>query len=180
MLHNPWNQNIGPVADRIDLHLFALEVFIDQYRMAFVEFQRLFHVPGQFLLALRYLHTPSAKHIARPYQHRIAQCPGDLLSLTDGGNTCAGRLRNALMIEKILEPAPVFRQIDYLSIGTKYGRIIPGERCGQIDRRLPAELKHRGGEGADQQSGILILKYVQDAFPVEGLKVKAITGIEVG
>ena len=70
------------VADRVDLDLLALEVLVDQDRLALRQLRASADVAQQLRRVLDDLHRAAAEHVAGPHQHRVA----DLLAVASASS----------------------------------------------------------------------------------------------
>ena len=76
VLHDSADDHVLTVRKRIDIDFdCAFQEVVDQHRAFLGILDRLFHVADDTLVVVRNHHGPSAKHIGRPHQHRVAHAP---------------------------------------------------------------------------------------------------------
>ena len=74
----------------------------------------LVHGPLEALVVVDDLHGPTAEHVARAHQHRVADLLDDLLRLLEGGGGAAGRLRDLEAGAQGVPALAVLGQVDRL------------------------------------------------------------------
>ena len=108
MLHDPADQNLLAVADRIDVEFDrVLEERIDQHRVVPAHPDRLFHVRLELDLIVDDLHRPSAKHVGRADKDRVPDCSRLRSCLLNGVGGTVRRARDIELPEQLGEPVPV-------------------------------------------------------------------------
>src|SRR5690554_1857279 len=112
MLHDPADQDISPVADRIDVDLDSVsEERVDQHRMRPAHPDSLFDVTLKFGLVMDDLHRPPAEDVRRPDQHRVADRAGLLPCLLRRVSRTVRRAWYPEPGEKPAEPVAVFSRV---------------------------------------------------------------------
>ncbi len=81
VLHDPRDQDVLPVADRVYLQLLSHDIFIHQDRVLLGDPVDDADEVVDVLVVDRDLHPLTAQHVGGPHQHRIAQLPGRRLRL---------------------------------------------------------------------------------------------------
>ena len=81
--HDTGYEYIYTVADRIDLDLFAHDVFIDKYGLIFIYFNSSFQIVAQIFLFADDLHGATAEYEGRTNEHGIADLSGCLFCSFD-------------------------------------------------------------------------------------------------
>ena len=173
MLHDARDDDRVSVGDRVDLHLGALQVLIDEHLAARHGADRPHHVTPKLVAVAHDLHRSPAKHVARPDQHRIAGAIRDGFGFFDRGRGAPHRLWDADRIQRARKRSAVLRQVDGLDARTHDRDAVLVELLGQVDRGLAAELDQRASHPLGPRD-------VQSAVEVERLEVKAVGGVEVG
>ncbi len=119
------------------------------------------------------LHRPAAEHVRRAHQDREADPLGDPDRLRGVDGRRALGLGDAEGAEQRLEAVAVLGGVDGVEPLPSRSTPARRERRGEVDRGLPAELRHR-------PAGALGLDDVGDRLLVERLEVEAGAAVEVG
>ena len=122
------------------------------------------------------LHGAPAEDVTWPDHGGIPNILGYLQGLFHGGHGRARRLGDTQPGEEILELMPVRRHVDGLGAGAKYGQAGHGQRLGEVDGRLAAELDHRRRRHVVD---LFVLQDVPHRFLVQRLEVQPVAGVEV-
>ena len=141
VLHDTGNDDVGPVADRIDIDFDRVfEKFVDQDRLTLSNDKRF----GNKLFELRRVvadfHRPTAKHKARPHEERKADARGDDPGFFQVARDAVLRLLQAQSLEEKLEALAVLSDVDGLRTRAQDGDARAVQRLAELERRLPAIL----------------------------------------
>ncbi len=180
MLHDPADQDVRPVRDRVDIDLDrALEERVDQHRVFPAHPDGLFDVTFQFGLVVNEFHRPSAEDVGRSDQHRVADLPGFLprLFLRMGGGV--RRARDAEPGKKPAEPVAVFSHVHGVGRRTEDLRRqaetldLRLQGHGQVHRVLAAELDH-------DAVVVVLPEDVRDVLKLHRLEEEPVGGVGIG
>ena len=82
MLHHARDKNIGRIRNHIDIDFdCVLQIMINQDRVATRNMHRFLHIAAQGIHIMRNFHRPTAQHIGRPHDDRIADAFCDAFGL---------------------------------------------------------------------------------------------------
>ena len=171
VLHDARHQHVDAVADGVDLDLDALEVFVHQQRLLARDVLGDRREPTQLGRVATDLHRPSTEHERRPHQHRVAQLIGEPHGFFGRGDDAAGRLRDPEIVQQIAELVAILGDVDGVQVGAEQPMASVHQRFGQVDRRLPAEL--RQDRGRLPASAGLVVEHVAHRLLVEWLEVQS-------
>ena len=104
----PGTNTSVPVADGVDLHLLAPNVFVHQHGLVLVDLHGGFQVMAQLLLVGDDLHGAAAQHEAGTHQHGIADLVGRRDAVLDVGDGLALGLGDVQLLQKLFKGVPVF------------------------------------------------------------------------
>ncbi len=178
MLHHPGDHHIGAVAQRIDIAFDRVaQILVDQHRAVARHVDRGVDVIVELGLGIDDLHRPSAEHVARPHQHRVADAVGHRDRLVAAAGDAVLGLLELELVDQLGEALAVFGQVD--RIGRSAEDRDPGifQRLRQLERRLPAELDDHA-----HQRAVLLLD-PQDFEHVLGgqrLEIEPVGGVVIG
>ena len=116
-LHDAGDEHVRPVADGVDLHLFAPDILIHQHRLVRVDLHGGVEVMPQLLLVGDDLHCPSAQHEAGTHQNGIADLPGGGDAVLNAGDGLSLGLGDVQGNQKLFKGVPVFRLFDCGAVG---------------------------------------------------------------
>ena len=173
VLHDAGNEDVGAVADGVDLDLLARDIAVDQNRAVLVDLDRRLEVAAQCGLVGDDLHRAAAEDVARAHQHRIADAGSGGDAVLDVGYRTAHRLRDLQLLHDLLEGVAVFGALDGGTVGADQLDAALLERLSQVDGRLPAQ---RG----DDTDRLLEADDVHDVLDGQRLEVELVRGGVVG
>ncbi len=182
MLHDAGNEHRLAVADGVDLDLLPLEVLIDEDGFPPADLRRRRDVADELAGVLHDLHRPPAQDVAGAHEHRVADDLRGVERFLDAVDARARRLGDTQAGEELLEPSPVFRQVDGLRARSDDRHRSVVQRGRQVHRRLTAEL-HDGRRRLAASLGAvpgLVLENVPHRLFVQGLEVQPVARVEVG
>ena len=107
VLHDTRNQDIGAVADCINLDLLALQIFINQDRMLLCDPVDDADKFIDVLIADGDLHTLSSKDVGRADEYRIAELIGCFFRLFCGEYGVSLRTRDFTLLQDLIEQLTV-------------------------------------------------------------------------
>ena len=172
MFHQAGNQDVGAVADRVHLHLLALQVLVHQNGMILCdavddghEFLDLFIGDGD-------LHALAAQHIGGAHQHGIAQTVCHGLRFFCCINGAAAGSGDFTFLQNLVEQLPVLRRVHVFRAGSQNRNAHFHQAFGQLDGGLAAELHYRS-------VGMLDVHHVLHILRRQRLKIQLIRDIEV-
>ena len=131
------------------------------------------HVVLELLRAVDDLHGPAAEHVGRPHEQRVADACGDLGGLLGRRRQAVLRAADVELLEQAAEAPAVLGEVDGLLGRAQDGDAGLGERAGDLERRLAAELH-------DDALGPLVGDDVGDVLEGERLEVEAVGDVVVG
>ena len=178
VLHDAGHVHVRAVRQPVHVHLDGvLQIRIHQHRAVARDPHRVGHVADQRLVVVDDLHGPPAQHIGRPEHQRIADIGGDALGFGQGPGDAVGRLAQADLSKKGLEPLPVLGQVYGVGRGAEDGDVGCLEGRGQLERRLPAELDDDAEKAAP---GLLDTDQFGHVLLGQGLEVQPVRGVVIG
>ena len=115
VFHDATNDNDLTVTYGVHIHLDRiLHETIDKHRMFRGSRYGLRHISVKTFPVVDDFHGPSAQDVGRPHDNRIPDPRCHLPRSLNGSRQSIGRLLQAKLVEELLKPLPVFRQIDLL------------------------------------------------------------------
>ena len=108
VLHDTRNQNIGAVADCINLDLLALQIFINQDRMLLCDLVDHTDILFYVLIAYSDSHALTTKYIGRTNQNRITQLICCFLSFLSSKYCLSLWSRNFAFFKNLIKELTVF------------------------------------------------------------------------
>ena len=172
-LHNAGHKDIPSVADSVDLHFLAEDVFVDQHGFVRVNLHGRLKVVAQHLLIGDDLHRATAKDKARPYKYGIPDLGCGSHAVLDTCNGKAGGLRDIKFEQNLFKAVTVFRSLDGCAVGSDKFHPAFHQRLGKIDGCLPAQ-------GGDDTLGFLEVDDSHHILRRQRLKVELVAGGIVG
>ncbi len=173
VLHYAGDEDVRPVADRVDLDLLPLKVLVYQDRVVLRdsvydadELLYLVIVKGD-------AHPLPAEHIRGAHQDGVAEAVRDLLRLLCGVDRAARRAGDFRLLQDAVEQLPVLRRVNVLRLCPKDFYAHLHKALGELYRGLPAELHHRA-------VGLFEPHYGLDVLGGERLEVELVGDVEVG
>ena len=164
VLHDAADQNVGAVADRVDVDLDRVfEKAVDQDRAVGRDQHGFGHVLVERFVVVHDLHRAAAEHIRRTHEHRIADAARDLKRLAGVARHAVGGLAQAELVEHCAELLAVFGAVDRADRRADQGSAGALEAAGEVERRLAAELH-------DDALGLGCVDNVHHVFVRERLK----------
>ena len=131
------------------------------------------HVVLQFRVRVNDLHRPSAEHEAGAHEYGVTQLLGGRQGLDFVGRDAIGRLRDFQPVEHCREQLAILGNLDALRAGAEDVHAVFLEAQGQVERRLPAELR-------DGAPASFTLVNVQHVFERERLEEQFVARVVVG
>ncbi len=154
-----------------------IEEPVDQHRVARAGLGGPGDVRLQRVVVVDDLHAAAAEHVGGPDQHRVADLRGDRLRLRQRCRRAVTRRGQPGRRQHRAELAPVLGQVDGLRRRAHHRDPRRGQRPGQAEWRLPAELDNHPG---DRPAGLLRGHHLQDVLQGERLEVQPAGGVVVG
>ena len=173
MLHDAGNQHVLPVRDYIHFQLGAGHIFVDEHRIVNASGEDPLHIPLCLLRTPGDGHVLPADDVGGPQQHRVAKLPGGFQSLGQGVDPPAPGTADAEVLQQVVKPGPVLRQIDAVGAGAQNGDSLAVQVLGELDGGLTAESYHHA-------HWLLHLENVHHILPAQRFKVEPVGGIVVG
>ena len=174
VLHDGADVDVLAVADRVHVDLDGvLEELVDEHGVLGAHADRRVHVVLELLGAVDDLHGAAAEHVRRPHEQRVADARGDLRGLGGRGREAVLGAADAELLEQAAEAPAVLGEVDGLLRRAQDGDAGLGERAGDLERRLAAELH-------DDAPGPLVGDDVGDVLEGERLEVQAVGDVVVG
>ena len=106
VLHDPSDERLAAVGDRVDLDLLAAQVFIDQ-DPARPGLERRAEIPLEILGSVRDLHPATAQDVARPHEHGVADLRRDRERFRRRRSCAARRLGDPERVREVVEAPAV-------------------------------------------------------------------------
>ena len=172
MLHQAGDQDIGAVADRIHLHLLALQVLIHQNGMVLCNTVDDGHEFLDLCIGDGDLHTLAAQYVGGTHQHGITQTVCHCLGFFRRINGAAAGSGDFTFLQNLVEQLPVLRRVHVFRAGSQNRNAHFHQAFGQLDGGLTAELHHR-------TVGMLDVHHVLHILRRQRLKIQLIRDIEV-
>ena len=168
MLHDAADDDRLAVGDRVDVDLDrALQVAIDQQRMALARQQRVRDVAAEVGLVGDDLHRAAAEHIRGANQDRIADCVGGSDRIVEAAHEHALGLSQPELVHQLIEALAILGAIDCIGRRAENRHPRFGQRHRELQRSLAAELH-------DDAGGLLALDNRHHVLEGERLEIEAI------
>ena len=172
MLHQAGDQDIGAVADRIHLHLLALQVLIHQNGMVLCNTVDDGHEFLDLCIGDGDLHALAAQYVGGTHQHGIPQTVCHCLGFFRRINGAAAGSGDFTFLQNLVEQLPVLRRVHVFRAGSQNRNAHFHQAFGQLDGGLAAELHYRS-------VGMLDVHHVLHILRRQRLKIQLIRDIEV-
>ena len=153
VLEQARDEHVGPVGHGVDVDLDPLEVAIDPDRSVGIDDGRHGQLADEVAGAVAEVDGQPADDERRPDDDRVADPLGQGQRLLDAMGHAALRLRDAEPVEERREPGPLLGQVDGLEIGPEERDPGGGQRSGEVERGLAAELDE-GGKRSSVRAGL--------------------------
>ena len=172
MLHDARHEDVLPVADGINLNLFAHQIFIDQNRVVDAVPRNYFHILGYIGVVISYYHVLATQNIRRTQQHGVAEriCGSHcLLALIDavpcGARYCAP-------FKDLVKTLPVLGGVNAVGAGAENIDAKLLKMLCQLYGRLTAKLH-------DDTPWFLGLKYAVDILWGKRIEIQPVAGVKI-
>ena len=139
MFHDGRDEDIGTVADGINLSLLALDVLVHQHRGILIDFHRVMQIMLQSVVVTHNHHRTAAKNEARTHQDRVTDVMCGLQAFLNACNSVSLRLADSGAAHDSLEELAVLGVVDSLKARAYQRNIELLQRSGQVDGRLSAK-----------------------------------------
>src|SRR5262249_13267312 len=141
VLHDAGDDDALSIADSIDIDLDGVfQKSVDEHRLALGDHKRLGDKFFELSLIVTDFHGPAAEHETRPNEIGVANSRGLGTGFIHGPGDAVRRLAQSQSPQKLLEFFAVLRVFDRIDAGADDRYAGTGERAGQVERRLAAEL----------------------------------------
>ena len=140
VLQEPRDEHVGAVAHGVDVDLHALQVAVDADRSVRVDDGRRRQLAGQVARRVAEVDGEAADDERRPDDDRVADAVGQGERLLHAVGHAALGLGDAEPVEQRREAGPFLGLVDRLEIGSQERDAAGGQRRGEVERRLAAEL----------------------------------------
>ena len=172
-LHDPRQEHVCPVADRIHFHFLARDVFIHQHRPLCVQIHRLLQVGRKRLFVRGDLHRSSAQHKAWTHKHGIADQFRLAKTLLDIGHCRASWAGYLFLVQDPFKGVSVLRRKYCLRRSSDNAYTPLMQRLGQIHGGLAAQ---RG----DDAQRFFQIDDVHDVLDSQRFKIELVRGGIIG
>jgi len=173
VLHDAGDEDVLPVKHAVHLQLPAHEVFVDEDGVLLNgqvdDPHELLNVP----VGVGDLHALAAQDVGRTDQNGVAQLVGRLKGLLGGIDGAAFGAGDGALFQDLVKALPVLGGVHAVGGGAQDPYAHLGQRLGQLDGGLSAELDHSA-------PGLLQLHDVLHVLGGQRLEVQFICHIEVG
>ena len=178
MLHDAGDDDVGAVADRVDIDLDRVaQILVDQHRAVAGHLHRGVDIIVELGGPVDDLHRPAAEHVGGPGQHRIADPLGDRDRLVAAAGDAVQRLPEVEPVDQIGEALAILGEVDRVGRGAEDRDALVLERLGELQRRLPAELDDDAMERAVRRLDMEDFEHVLDR---QRLEIEAVGGVVIG
>ena len=140
VLEEARDEHVPAVAHRVDVDLHPLEVAVDADRPVGVDDRGRRELAGEVAGRVAEVDGQAADDERRPDDDRIADALGERERLLDAVGHPALGLRDAEPVEEGGEAGPVLGLVDRLEVRAEERHAAGGQRRGEVERRLAAEL----------------------------------------
>ena len=139
MFHDTGNEYIVTVAYCVYFQFFAFDIFVNQYRLVFVDFNGCFQVCAQGFFVGNDLHCTTAQNVAGANQYGIADFFCCFYTVFDVCNCLTLRLRDVQFFHDFFKGISVFCSFDGSNVCTDDFYAAFHQRLCQVDSRLTAQ-----------------------------------------
>ena len=172
MLHQSGDQDIGAVADRVNLHLLALQVLVYQNGMILGDAVDDGHKFLDLCIGDGDLHALAAQHVGGAHQHGITKTVCHSLRFFRCINGSAAGSGDFTFLQNLVKQLSVFRRVHVFRTGSQNRNPHFHQAFGQLDGGLAAELHHR-------PVGMLDVHHILHILRRQRLKIQLVRDIEV-
>ena len=172
MLHQSGDQDIGAVADRVNLHLLALQVLVYQNGMILGDTVDDGHKFLDLCIGDGDLHALAAQHVGGAHQHGITKTVCHSLGFFRCINGSAAGSGDFTFLQNLVKQLSVFRRVHVFRTGSQNRNPHFHQAFGQLDGGLAAELHHR-------PVGMLDVHHILHILRRQRLKIQLVRDIEV-
>ena len=172
MLHQAGDQDVGAVADRVHLHLLALQVLVHQNGVILGDAVDDGHEFLDFLIGNGDLHALAAQHVGGTHQHGIAQTVCHSLRFFRRIDGAAAGTGNFAFLQDLVEQLTILRRVHVFRAGSQDRDAHFHQAFGELDGGLAAELHHRS-------VGMLDVHHVLHILRRQRLKIQLVRDVEV-
>ncbi len=174
VLHDAADDDEGPVAERVHVHLDGVvEEAVQQHRRFIGDLHGFAHVAAQILLVMDDFHGPAAQHVGRAHHQRIADLARQSHRFLGFAGGAVGRLQQPEVVDHLLKAFAVLGAVDGVRAGADDRHAVGFQRPGQLQRGLPAVLD-------DHALGLLLADDLQHVLQGQRLEIQPVGGVEVG
>src|SRR5437868_1440365 len=174
VLHHPADDDALSIRDRIYVRLEGiLQKAIDQYGFVLRDAGGTLEIVGQRVFVVNDFHGASAKHVRRPYQHRIPNALGRLDRLFQARHRTVLRLPDPERPGNRVEPPTILGDVDRIGLGAQDADSSRRQSAGELERSLTTQLH-------DHAKRLFALHYVENVLEGERLEVKLVGDVEIG
>ena len=171
--HYTGDEYVSAVANSVNLDLFTNNVFVNEYRLVLVNFNRGFQIVTKLFFCSDYLHSSAAENEARSDENGITDFGGGLYAVLNSGYCLALRLRNVKFFKYLFECISVFRSFDSVTVGADNFYSAFCKRLGEIDCSLTTE-------GSDNTFRLFHFDNVHNVLGCERLEIELVSRCIVG
>ena len=172
VLHNTGDQNFLTVANRVNLHLGALQIMVNQNRMLCRSLYSVGHVVAQLIIVIHDFHSTAAQHVGRTNHGGIANIMSSVQCALRVEYSVSFRTRNVAISKELLETLAVFGAVNAIHGRAQHLHASAGQRTCQVNSGLTTKLH-------DNALGLLFIDNIQHILHSQGLKVQLVSNIEV-
>ena len=172
VFHDPGDQNVLSVADRVHLQLRSPDIFVHQDGMLLPDRVDVRDKSADVRIAHRDPHALAAQHIGRPHQDGIPQTCGGIGRFLRRKDGVPGGPADLLLRQDLVKTLPVLRRVHPLRRGAQDRHAHLREMLAQADGGLAAELHHCPVRP-------LQFDHVPDIFRGQRLKVQPVRDVKV-
>ena len=165
----PGISTVSPSPMASTSHLFALQVLIDEHRMAGIQFHSQLHVAHQFGGVVHDLHRPAAQHVAGAHQHRVADKSGHVQGFVQRRDPGAGRLGMPSSDRKSSKRRRSSARSMVSALEPMMGIPVRVSGSARLMAVCPPNW-HDGGRTGAMHPGVLVLQNVPHALFIQRLR----------
>ena len=141
VFHDPGNVDLFAITDRVNVHFDGVaQVAVDQHGSVTGDLHGFRHVAAQAFGIVDDLHASATQNVRWAQQDRVADVFSDAFNFFRRPAQAVGGLEQANIVQQLLEPFPVFRQINGIGRCTENRNPCLFQSRSNFQRRLPAEL----------------------------------------